>query len=131
VGAVTLRNYKLMFCGNRRGCGVANIHRRNGCEVVGLLWEITPQCEKNLDWYEGYPHLYEKKTVTVYDADGTATRAMVYVMTAEHRNPAMPTKHYYRGIADGFDANGIPRRNLRAALSETANLAIRQWRNAL
>lgn len=63
VGPVTLENYELLFRGNLRGAGVATIAPREGSTVHGLLWNITPECERSLDYYEGYPHLYGKEPV--------------------------------------------------------------------
>lgn len=54
VGPVTLENYELLFRGNLRGAGVATIAPREGSTVHGLLWNITPECERSLDYYEGY-----------------------------------------------------------------------------
>ena len=113
AGVVTLRNYTLVFN------GVASIRRRNGAEVMGVLWEITPDCEHSLDRYEGYPRLYEKKNVTVYTGDGAPIKAMVYVMTPEYRRAAMPTTVYYDGIEAGFRQNDIPTDTLRSALNNT------------
>lgn len=53
VGPVTLENYELLFRGNLRGNGVATIAPREGSTVHGLLWNITPKCERALDYYEG------------------------------------------------------------------------------
>lgn len=120
VGAVTLHNYRLTFNGRSRHGGVANIRRRNGAEVRGLLWEITPECESRLDIYEGYPHLYEKKNVTVETDDGQQIKAMVYVMTKGHEAPAMPSDGYFRGIVEGFRQNGMNPQSVENALCETA-----------
>ncbi len=43
---------KLLFRGNLRGAGVATIAPREGSTVHGLLWNITPECERSLDYYE-------------------------------------------------------------------------------
>ena len=110
---VTLRNYTLIFN------GVASIKRRNGSVVMGLLWKITPDCERSLDRYEGYPRLYVKRNVTVFAADGSSCRAMVYVMAKEYNSPALPTDCYYNGIREGFLQNNIPVETLEAALNET------------
>ena len=99
---------------------MANIRRRNGSEVKGLLWEITPDCERSLDRYEGYPYLYEKKNVTVETEDGRRVRAMVYVMTKGHEAPALPTLGYYKGILDGFRQNGMDDTVVQEAMLETA-----------
>lgn len=60
VEPVVLQDYELLFRGNRSGCGVATIEPKVGSQVYGLLWRITDRCEKSLDIYEGYPHLYKK-----------------------------------------------------------------------
>lgn len=121
VGAVTLDGYKLTFNGKHSGTGVASIKRKKGAIVNGLLWEITQECEKSLDIYEGFPHLYTKKTVTVKTADGTEIEAMVYVMTSKYNAPALPSQAYYWGIRDGFIENGIDPHTLQVALTETYN----------
>lgn len=119
IGPVTLKNYRLTFNGKTSGWGVANIRRRNGAKVTGLLWEITPECEKNLDRYEGYPTLYTKKTVTVETEDGERIKAMVYVMTKGHESPAMPSGGYFRGIVEGFRQNGMNPEPVELALYDT------------
>ena len=40
---------------------VADIEPAKGQSVSGLLWTITDDCEKALDIFEGYPHLYRKE----------------------------------------------------------------------
>ena len=67
VGPVTLEGYELLFRGNARGSGVATIAPKEGHQVHGVLWKITRACETSLDFYEGYPRLYEKEPVTVRD----------------------------------------------------------------
>lgn len=119
VGTVTLPNYRLTFNGKSSGVGVASIQRKKGYEVRGVLWEITPACESALDWYEGFPHLYDKHNVTVYSKSGTPIKAMVYIMTPEFNHPALPSNAYYIGILEGFKENGIAPDTLRVALSET------------
>ena len=113
VGAVALPDYTLIFN------GVASIKKRNGSAVDGLLWEITPNCERSLDIYEGYPRLYTKRTVTVCANDGTKYKAMVYIMTPEYDSPRLPDDRYYAGIYEGFLQNGIPTHTLKSALDET------------
>ena len=50
VGPVVLEGWELLF---RRG-GFATIAPKEGETVQGLLWSITPECERSLDRYEGY-----------------------------------------------------------------------------
>ena len=119
VSPVTLRNYRLTFNGRRDGWGVANIRRRNGSEVTGLLWEITPECERSLDRYEGFPRLYEKKNVTVETDAGERIKAMVYTMTNGYRDPALPSRDYLNGIITGFRQNGMNPQPVLDALDAT------------
>ena len=109
LGPVTLDNYELLFRGSPGGSGFATIAPCEGSQVQGLLWEITPRCERALDFYESYPRFYDKQTVPVRDSQGKEYQVMVYVMTGElSRNPAAPSPYYYAGIVDGLHQNGMP-----------------------
>lgn len=96
VGPVVLEGYELLFRGNASGNGVATIQPKEGKQVHGLLWRITPGCERSLDLYEGYPHLYEKESVAVRDNAGRQLTVMAYVMTDgdRWRSPALPSEYY-------------------------------------
>ena len=115
VGPVTLENYELLFRGNLRGAGVATIAPREGSTVHGLLWNITPECERSLDYYEGYPHLYGKEPVTVHGHDGQEHTVMAYVMTELCKEPSIPSFYYYNGILEGYRQNGLPTASLKQA----------------
>ena len=108
VGPVVLENYKLLFRSNTRNAGVATIKPHKGRKVYGLLWKITPECEKSLDIYEGYPRLYGKEDVTVRDSSGQEFTVMAYVMTDLCKEPALPSVFYYGGIETGYRQNGLP-----------------------
>lgn len=118
VGPVTLEGWELLF----RGSGVATIGRKEGGTVHGLLWQLTPDCERSLDRYEGYPHLYDKQPVTVRDAQGQEFTVMAYVMTDRYRVPAVPPTSYYKGIQKGYRQNGLP----VAALKKAWQHAVRE-----
>ena len=108
VGNVRLEDHELTFCSQNPSSGVANIRPKEGCHVDGVLWRITQDCEKSLDRYEGYPHLYGKETIHVKATDGAAYESMVYVMNAPHKDlPANPSQFYLYGILKGCEQNGI------------------------
>ena len=130
VGPVVLENYRLLFRGNYRGNGVATIVPRKGSKVHGLLWKITPVCEKSLDTYEAFPHLYEKQPVTVQDRNGHAFAVMVYIMTERCKEPAVPSNFYYNGILEGYRQNGLPTAALKRAL-ECSVKDIHAWTTRL
>lgn len=116
---VVLPDYELLFRGNSSGCGVATIKPKKGSQVHGLLWKITDRCERSLDIYEGYPHLYIKAPVTVKNSKGENISVMAYIMNNE-RNlvPVPPSISYYDGIEAGFKQNGLPDSSLREALNK-------------
>lgn len=116
IGAVTLEGYELTFRGRADGSGVANIEPKQGASVPGLLWNITPDCERTLDRYEGAPRLYVQQDVTVRDARGREYNVMAYVMTDLFREPAIPSPFYYQGIRDGYAQNGMNEKPLEDAL---------------
>lgn len=111
VGPVTLENYELLF---RRG-GFATIAPKEGETVTGLLWSITPGCERSLDRYEGYPRFYDKRMVTVRDSEGRSLSVMAYIMDERFREPMLPTTTYYNGILEGYHQNDMPTDSLKRA----------------
>lgn len=119
VGPCVPENYELLFRGNGGGFGVATIAAKEGSRVHGLLWKITDHCEKSLDIYEGYPHLYKKAPVTVKNSKGKQISVMAYIMNDE-RNlaPVPPSNSYYDSIDAGFKQNGLPETSLREALKK-------------
>ena len=105
VGPVALENYELLF---RRG-GFATIAPKEGGKVHGLLWSITPECERSLDLYDN------KQTVTVRDGLGQELPVMAYIMDERFREPMLPTETYYNGILEGYRQNSLPVHALKAA----------------
>ena len=118
VGPVALENYELLF---RRG-GFATIAPSEGGKVHGLLWSITPDCERSLDRYEGYPRFYDKRMVTVRDGEGRSLSVMAYIMDERFREPMLPSATYYNGILEGYQRNGLP----VAALKKAWDHAVRE-----
>lgn len=120
VGPVVLEDYKLLFRSNSNRNGVATIRPHKGRKVHGLLWKITPECERALDVYEGFPRLYNKQDVIVRDNSGREITVMAYVMTDLCKEPAMPSSYYYNGIMAGYRQNGLPVSALRRVWQQTA-----------
>lgn len=112
VGIGSLKNYQLTF---RR---VATIEPVDGAVTPVGVWEISPKDERNLDIYEGYPHLYRKETVEVELTDGRKVEGMVYIMNSG--KPGMPNAVYYHTIEEGYNDTGLDLKYLTAALEDTA-----------
>ena len=126
VGPVVLEDHQLLFRGNYRGNGVATIAPCEGQNVQGLLWRITPECEKSLDVYEACPRLYDKQPVTVQDRDGKTFTVMAYVMTELCKEPAVPSDFYYNGILEGYRQNGLPTAPLKQARAHSVR-EVQNW----
>ena len=109
IGTGELIGWKLTFRGNGR-CGVANIEPEAGSSVPVVLWNISPRDERNLDVYEGFPHLYIKEYVDV-TYRGRKVKGMAYIMTGGHRISG-PNGSYLSTIAEGYDHFGIDASNL-------------------
>lgn len=108
VDTVRLEGYRLAFCMNGGGHGVATILPEPDSFVDGVLWRISERDEQSLDLYEGFPRLYGKEPVTVVDPDGLKQEVMAYTMNSPYKDvPALPSKSYLEGILNGCRQNGI------------------------
>ncbi len=101
LATTTVEDWKLVFRGSNGGA-VATIEKEKGKKVPALLWSITEECEKALDRYEGFPHLYGKQKMRVL-LDGKKVEAMVYVLKAEYPINS-PSLSYYATITEGYRA---------------------------
>jgi len=116
VGPVTLKDYELQF----RGYGFATIAPKKGSVVHGLLWKLTPVCERALNRYEGYPRHYTQEFVTVQTPGGSKIPVMAYIMAEPMcREPALPSPQYYHTILKGLVMNRIPADSLKEAWNRT------------
>lgn len=113
IGEYNLEGYKLEFR------GVANIIKDKESKVPVGLWEITEECERALDIYEGYPRLYRKEYIEL-ELDGKKEIGMVYVMN--YRGIAPPNRHYYNIIKEGYRNFGINEIPLKKALEESIKI---------
>lgn len=95
VGTAVLHNWRLAFY------SVATIERSKGGKVPVLIWKITPQDERALDRYEGWPHLYRKETLRV-TVNRKRVCAMIYIMNVKGRNYSLPCGSYLETIHQGY-----------------------------
>ena len=111
AGVSEVKGYELLFR------GVATIEPKEDAKVPVGLWRITPEDEKALDRYEGWPHLYHKEMLQL-ELEGKPVSAMVYVMN-EGRKAALPAEYYYDVIADGYRSFGLDEKILEEAMERT------------
>ena len=99
LGSTELKDWRLIFK------SVATIERELGKYVPVGIFQITNECEKALDIYEDYPHLYDKKELDVI-LDGSQVTAMTYVMVGKY-GIAPPSKKYFNVISEGYKNCGL------------------------
>ena len=111
-----LEGYRLAFRSNGGNRGVATILPDQDSHVDGVLWEISPEDKRNLNFYEGFPRLYSKQILTLENRLGKELAAMAYVMNAPYKDrPAFPSAGYLDGILQGCEQNGIDTAPIKAA----------------
>ncbi len=111
IGIGKLNDYQLTFR------HVATIEPQVGATTPVGVWEITPEDEKKLDCYEGYPSLYRKEDLKVEMHNGKSVDAMVYIMNSGR--PQMPSNYYYQVILQGYKDVGLDEKYLQDALDDT------------
>lgn len=117
VGATMLHNWRLKFRGGNHSA-VATIERSRGSKVPVLIWRIQPQDEAALDRYEGWPHLYRKKTLRV-TVNGKRVYAMVYIMNAARHPYGTPSLYYLDIIREGYESAGFDKGILEDAVNNS------------
>ena len=104
LGRCTLKGFELKFRLH------ADIDQVKGSEMEGVLWDITPACERALDSLEGYPYYYDKIEVVVNPGTPvnkmTNIVAMAYIMTSKG-DEQPPSIHYEDCLIEGYTANGL------------------------
>ena len=96
LGRCILPNFELKFRHH------ADIDLVPGSAMEGVLWEITPECEKALDKLEGYPYYYNKIDVVLEDN----TIAMAYIMNKKGKQ-VPPGLSYEKCLIEGYTSHGL------------------------
>ena len=111
LGSAILKNHSLEFK------GYANVRPGTG-QVIGTLWNIDRRLLSELDQAEGYPSLYDRKTVPVFHK-GQRYEAMIYTMTPSTREQLAkkaPSKNYIARLVKGYNHANIPLTQISRAL---------------
>ncbi len=122
LGVGELKGWGLLFKGSKTG-SYATIEREKGAGVPVMLWAVSRSDEERLDRYEGFPHFYYKRTITVETVVGVngkrplkaKTRGMVYIMH-EERELGLPTVRYYDILEKAYRLFGFDTDILEGAL---------------
>jgi len=115
IGAGSIADYKLTFRTH------ADIEACEGSEIKCVVWQITPECECNLDMLEGYPFYYIKKEFVVkldnMYKNMTHLSAMAYQMTNQTGNE-FPGDWYVDCLLEGYAEHGVDVDQIYQALEE-------------
>ena len=115
VGTGEIKDYELVFRGSHRNRAVATIEPKEGSTVPVAVWNISRYDEVGLDYYEGFPVLYDKLDFQVEMTDGSIITAMAYVMNPG-RDFGKPSERYLATIFEGYNDFGISSEGLFAAV---------------
>lgn len=111
IGTKVVPDMKLMFK------YVADVVDSKGAETTMALWSICEQCEKALDYFEGFPRSYVKRYINI-DVNGVKQRAMLYVMRDGTRVHGSPSRGYWECLTEGYKDCAMPQAQLDAARAE-------------
>ena len=97
----TLHHYQLVFAGwSRQWRGsTATIRPIRGGKVLGAIYEVTEECLRRLDKYEGSE--YRRLNVTVNNEDGEPVEAITYIRSGQAET-GKPSKEYLAVIQQGY-----------------------------
>ena len=124
VGKGEIKDYELLFRGHR-DCAFATVEPKIGASVPVLVWEISPEDENRLDYYEGYPSHYGKTDLVVETKDGKES-IMAYVMQ-EGRSIGEPSPYYLETIKAGYREAGFCVKRLLECVSYCSEIAAKEY----
>jgi len=101
-----LKDYALVFnvYSKSRRCGVANIERKEGEVVEGVLFIITEEDLKKLDKKEGHPKKYQRHTISVRTEEGKEVNNVITYWVPKEKTTQdfiKPSKEYLNIIIKG------------------------------
>jgi len=126
VGIADLKNWQLLFRGSRTG-SYLTIEEAEGGHVPAVIWDVTPDDEKALDRYEGFPKFYYKKELRI-QCKGIQTgrrrtvTAFVYIMH-ENRPIGVPSDFYMETCLSGYETFCFDRSILLDAEKRSRDMA--------
>lgn len=128
IGTALLKNWELLFKGSKTG-SYLTIEPKERSIVPAAIWEITPNDEKSLDRYEGYPIFYYKKNIKVRckmseTGNSKYINAFAYIMH-EERAIGMPTVDYMSACIEGYKSFCFD----KSTLFEAYNKSLEVYRN--
>jgi len=117
-----LPGHALVFGGHsyRWGGAVANVVRKAGAAVPGLIYQISRDDVGVLDRYEGHPFAYTRVERIVVDERCRRRRVHLYVQPEEDFVQWLPAPRYFAELCRSYNRLGLDRRLLATALQTVA-----------
>ena len=110
IGTAAIPDYQLMFKGSKTG-SYLTIEKDEGSEVPVGIWRVTGRDIEALDFYEGYPSFYYKKSFILPCSDGRRHRVFAYIMH-EDRPLGVPANWYVNTCLRGYSDFNLDKRYL-------------------
>lgn len=128
VGTAVIKDYGLLFKESKTGAYLT-IESKHGTDVPVAVWEVTPEHERSLDRYEGYPDYYYKKefqvTVTGIKSGKKRVRTAFAYILDESRSIGVPTKWYLQTCLAGYRRFGFNTINLMNAFYKSVQETVK------
>lgn len=122
VSTTILKNKRLVFKGRGPNYSYLTIEENVGSEVPVVVYEISDLDEVKLDYYEGYPNLYEKKKIPIL-INGQEIEALIYIMVNNERfTYNKPSDNYLITCLRGYSDYSFDTDILFKALDDTNSL---------
>lgn len=121
LGSYVLSDSRLVFR------GVADCIFEEGAECQGAVYQLTPECEKALDGYEGIEAgTYRKEHIPLTEPFEGEQELLVYVMNSDGIFP--PSQRYLDLIIKGYKDFELPLEELRKAVRHSWKNKKPSWR---
>ncbi len=117
IGRMFLYNYTLSFKGEE--IGFLTIEPKEGSVVPIGIFKVNKLFIKNLDMYEDYPYLYNKKEIE-FELYGKLVKGLIYIINDDF-DYAMPNDYYFNCCKVGYNDFNFDDSYLKEALDYTSN----------
>lgn len=104
IGVAVLHDYA--FTPDKRG--FASVQPKKGEKTYGILYSVDQRAIDSLDEFEGYPDIYNRPEVEVFDISGKAYKAWSYIEQPQFFDGDSIKQHYIDRVVAGAEANKLP-----------------------
>lgn len=93
--------------------GYANIRPKKGETIYGLLYEIDEDGIHMLDKFEGYPKVFDRQEVMVFDENNVKYKAQVYIEPPGEFGGTEAKAEYFRRVVAAAYEHKLPQEWIR------------------